>query len=152
MAEYLKRAQPKAPQDRRQLEETVRRMLDNIEKDRDQAVRKYARDLDKWEREEFRVTPAEIETVSRRLPETFKQEFEYCRRQVTEFAKLQLESMHEFEFENGKGIVLGQKHIPVSAVGCYVPGGKYPLISSAIMSVGTARVAGVERVDRKSVV
>ncbi len=146
MAEYLKRAQPKTPQDRSRLEETVRRMLANIEKDRDQAVRKYARDLDKWEREEFRVTPDEIKTVSRRLPETFKQDFEFCRHQVTEFAKRQLESMHEFEFENGKGIVLGQKHIPVSAVGCYVPGGKYPLISSAIMSVGTARVAGVERV------
>jgi len=146
MAEYLKRAQPKASKDRARVEATVREILNDVAKDRDQAVRKYARELDKWEREDFRATPDEIKAVSSRLPETFKQDFEYCRRQVTEFAKRQLESMHEFECEISKGVFLGQKHIPVSAVGCYVPGGKYPLISSAIMSVGTARVAGVDHV------
>ncbi len=146
MAEYLKQAQPKAPQDRRKLEETVRGMLDRIASGRDEAVRHYARELDKWERPEFRVTPDEIRAVAAKLPETFKQDFEYCRRQVTEFAKRQLETMHELETEISEGVTLGHKHIPVSTAGCYVPGGKYPLISSAIMSVGTARVAGVKRI------
>ena len=146
MAEYLKKEKPKAPQDRTNLEQTVRRMLDDIEVNRDEAVRKYARDLDKWERPEFRVTQEEIRTTANRLPETFKQDFEYCRKQVTEFAKRQRDSLKEFETEIEKGVILGQKVIPVSRVGCYVPGGKYPLISSAIMSVGTARVAGVDRI------
>ena len=146
MAEYLKRAQENALEGRTLVQTTVRQMLDDVERDRDQAVRKYARDLDKWMREDFRATPDEIRAVTSRLPETFKQDFEYCRRRITEFAKRQRDSMHEFECEIDKGVTLGQKHIPVSTVGCYVPGGKYPLISSAIMSVGTARIAGVEHI------
>ena len=146
MGEYLKKAKPSVPQDRTNLEQTVRRMLDDIAAHGDDAVRKYARDLDKWERGEFQATPDEIRSVASKLPETFKQDFEYCRKQVTEFAKRQKDSLQEFETEIGKGIVLGQKVVPVSRVGCYVPGGKYPLISSAIMSVGTARVAGVDHI------
>jgi sulfopropanediol 3-dehydrogenase len=144
MAEYLKKAVPKPAQDRGNLEQTVRRMLDDIGANRDAAVRKYARELDKWERDDFRATPDEIRSVATRLPETFKQDFEYCRKQVMEFARRQKDSLLEFEAEVGPGIRLGQKVIPVSRVGCYVPGGKYPLISSAIMSVGTAKVAGVD--------
>jgi len=144
MAEYLKKAIPKPPQDRSNLEQTVRRMLDDIAANRDAAVRKYARDLDKWQRDDFRVKPDEIRSVAARLPETFKQDFAYCRKQVMEFAQRQKDSLQEFEAEVGPGITLGQKVIPVSRVGCYVPGGKYPLISSAIMSVGTAKVAGVD--------
>ena len=144
MAEYLKQVPPKPPQDRTNVEQGVRRMLDDIAANRDSAVKKYARDLDKWERGDFRVTPDEIRSVAARLPETFKQDFEYCRKQVMEFARRQKESLREFETESGSGITLGQKVIPVARVGCYVPGGKYPLISSAIMSVGTAKVAGVD--------
>ena len=143
MAEYLKQARPKVPQDRRKLEEAVRAMLDRIAAGRDDEVRRYARELDKWERPDFRVTPDEVRAVSAKLPETFKQDFEYCRRQVTEFAKRQLETLQPLETEVSEGVTLGHKHIPVASAGCYVPGGKYPLISSAIMSVGTARVAGV---------
>ena len=143
MAEYLKQAKPKVPQDRRKLEETVRGMLDRIAAGRDDEVRRYARELDHWERPDFRVTPDEIRKVSAQLPETFKQDLEYCRRQIMEFAKRQLETLKPLETEISEGVTLGHKHIPVSSAGCYVPGGKYPLISSAIMSVGTARVAGV---------
>jgi len=146
MAEYLKKAKPKAPQDRTNLEQTVRRILGDIVANRDDAVRKYAREFDKWERNDFKVTSDEIRSTAKKLPETFKQDFEYCRKQVTEFAKRQKDSLSEFETEIQKGIILGQKVIPVACVGCYVPGGKYPLISSAIMSVGTARVAGVETI------
>ncbi len=144
MGEYLKKSKPKAAQDRSDLERTVKRMLDDIAVNRDEAVRRYARELDRWESDEFLAQPDEIRAVAARLPESFKQDFDFCLKQVTEFARRQKDSLHEFEAEIGEGIVLGQKVIPVSRVGCYVPGGKYPLISSAIMSVGTARVAGVD--------
>lgn len=121
-------------------------MLDDIAADRDAAVRRYARELDKWERGDFRVSADEIRAVAARLPDSFKEDFDYCLRQVTEFARRQKESLREFEAEVGEGITLGQKVVPISRVGCYVPGGKYPLISSAIMSVGTAKVAGCDYV------
>jgi sulfopropanediol 3-dehydrogenase len=146
MRQYIKKAIPKAPQDKRNLENTVRGMLDEIKEKKDEAVLAYAKNLDKWTRESFQVTPDEISKVSRSLPESFKQDFDYCKKQVVEFSKRQLESLHEFESEISPGVILGQKNIPISRVGCYVPGGKYPLISSAIMSVSTARVAGVKHI------
>jgi sulfopropanediol 3-dehydrogenase len=130
----------------RSVEDTVRRMLAEIATGRDEAVLRYARDLDKWQGETFRVPDQEIHEAARSLPETFKEDFAYCKKQVTEFAKRQRESLQEFEIEIEPGIHLGQRMIPVSSVGCYIPGGKYPLVSAAIMSVGTARVAGVEHI------
>ena len=121
-------------------------MLRRIEDERDSAVRHYAAQLDRWEKPEFRVSNDNIRDVSRRLPETFKEDLAVCLRNVTQFAELQRESLKEFESEISPGIVLGQKLIPVSAAGCYIPGGKYPLISAAIMSVATAKVAGVDYV------
>jgi len=121
-------------------------MLRRIEDERDSAVRHYAAQLDRWENPEFRVSNDKIRDVSRRLPETFKEDLAVCLRNVTQFAELQRESLKEFESEISPGIVLGQKLIPVSAAGCYIPGGKYPLISAAIMSVATAKVAGVDYV------
>jgi sulfopropanediol 3-dehydrogenase len=143
---YLKKAPPKAPVDRTKLEETVRAMLADIAANGDAAVKRFAAKLDRWDSDEFRVSDDQIRRVTREMPETFKEDFEYARRKVTDFAKQQLHSMHEFETEIEPGIMLGQKLIPVSCVGCYIPGGKYPLVSAAIMSVGTARVAGVEHV------
>ena len=128
------------------IEEAVRQMLAEIRRDRDHAVRRFARQLDKWEAETFRVSNDVIQSTASRLPETFKEDFETCRRNVADFAKRQLESLSEFEAEVRPGVVLGQKLVPVATVGCYVPGGKYPLISAALMSVGTARVAGVDHI------
>ena len=121
-------------------------MLDDIEQNRDAAVRRYAKDLDRWERPEFRVTDDEIAAARRAMSQTFKDDFAFCKKQVTDFAERQRDSIHEFEAEVGDGITLGQKIIPVERVGCYVPGGKYPLISAAIMSVATAKVAGAPHV------
>jgi sulfopropanediol 3-dehydrogenase len=146
MVKYLKQAEPASAQDNRVLSERVRAMLDDIARNRDDAVRRYARDLDKWERDEFRVSDTEIGAARRAVSQTFKDDFAYCKKQVTEFAKRQRESLSEFEAEVGEGITLGQKIIPVETVGCYIPGGKYPLISAAIMSVATAKVAGVSHV------
>ena len=146
MVSYLKKAEPASRQDTRALTERVRAMLDDIEANRDEAVRRYARDLDKWERPEFRVSVDEIAAARKAMSETFKDDFAFCKAQVTDFARRQRESLHEFETQVGEGITLGQKIIPVETVGCYIPGGKYPLISAAIMSIATAKVAGVPHV------
>ncbi|TQF80139.1 histidinol dehydrogenase [Elioraea sp. Yellowstone] len=131
------------PADRRALEDRVREILDDIAANRDDAVRRYARQFDRWENGTFRVSDDAIRAVERALPETFKEDFAYAHAKVTGFARAQRESMQEFQTEIEPGITLGQKLIPVAKVGCYIPGGKYPLISAAIMSVATAKVAGV---------
>ena len=146
MRSYIKKATTFGRSDRTRVEETVREMLGRIERGTDDAVRHYAAVLDKWTSGDFRVTPQKIKDVSARLPETFKDDFAVCMRNVVEFARRQRESMSEFEAEISPGVVLGQKLIPVSSAGCYVPGGKYPLISAAIMSIGTAKAAGVDHV------
>lgn len=146
MKTYIKQAPPPAPQDRTRLEETVRKMLADISADGDEAVRRYAREFDRWESGSFRVSADEIAKVGRELPESFKADFEYSLKQVVGFARRQLETLTGFETEIEPGIVLGQKMIPVERVGCYVPGGKFPLVASAIMSVGTAKAAGASHV------
>lgn len=146
MTKYLKKAAPKVRQATTGVEDTVRKMLADIAENRDDAVRRYAATLDKWEKPDFRVTKDDFQAAASRLPESFKEDFDFAYKMVTEFAKRQRDSMGEFESEIEPGIVLGQKLIPVTSAGCYIPGGKYPLISAAIMSIATARVAGVENV------
>jgi sulfopropanediol 3-dehydrogenase len=146
MRQYLKRAAPKAHKDTAAIENTVRQMLADIAENRDEAIQRYAESLDGWTNSQFRVPADEIRRVAARLPETFKEDFKYAYDNVTGFARHQRDSMRAFEVEIEPGIWLGQRLIPVAAVGCYIPGGKYPLISAAIMSIGTAKVAGVERV------
>lgn len=143
---YLKRAEASKKADRSRVEGVVRDMLSKIEEERDAAVRQYASSLDQWIDSEFLVSEDKIRSVSSRLPESFKDDFAICLRNVREFARRQRESIQEFESEISPGIVLGQKLIPVASAGCYIPGGKYPLISAAIMSVATAKVAGVAHV------
>jgi sulfopropanediol 3-dehydrogenase len=146
MADYLKKAKPRSQQADRAVVERVRAILEDIEANRDAAVRRYARELDRWESAEFRVSAAETDAARKAMSATFKDDFAYCKNQITEFARRQRDSIREFETEVGDGITLGQKIIPVETVGCYIPGGKYPLISAAIMSVATAKVAGVPHV------
>lgn len=146
MAEYLKKAKERPPADKSAVEHTVREMIARIRDEGDSTVRHYAKSLDKWEAASFRVSPDEITKTSNALPETFKEDFALCLRNVQEFARRQRDSMEEFVTEIQPGVVLGQKLIPVARVGCYVPGGKYPLISAAAMSIGTARVAGVQHI------
>ena len=127
-------------------------MLADIAENRDAAVKRYARELDKWESGEFRVSADTIRKVGKSLPDSFKEDLNYAIKQVTGFARKQLETLQSFETEMEPGIVLGQKMIPVERVGCYVPGGKFPLVASAIMSVGTAKTAGVSYVTANSLV
>jgi len=143
---YLKRALPQERVDAAAIESAVRQMLADIAKNRDDAVRRYAIKLDRWNKPDFRVTADEIRQAVARMPETFKDDFKYAHAKIAGFAKHQRDSMKSFEVEIEPGIWLGQKLIPVTNVGCYIPGGKYPLISAAIMSIGTARAAGVHHI------
>lgn len=143
MPDYVKKAPERPSADKVAVEKTVREMLGRVRDEGDAAVGHYAKTLDKWEQDSFRVSGDEIRTVTATLPETFKEDFALGLRNVQEFARRQRDSMSEFTTEITPGVQLGQKLIPIERVGCYIPGGKYPLISAAAMSVGTAKVAGV---------
>jgi sulfopropanediol 3-dehydrogenase len=146
MPTFLKQALPGAAKDRRALEDVVRGILQELREQGDAAVRAYARRFDRWEAERFEVTQDEIRRAASQLSGRFKEDFAFCKRQVIEFARRQRDSLQAFETQIEPGVTLGQRIIPIERVGCYVPGGKYPLVSSAIMSVATARVAGVDHI------
>jgi sulfopropanediol 3-dehydrogenase len=143
MRTYLKQSTRKIGTGDTGVQEAVRKMLAEIKTNGDTAVRAYAKELDNWNSPDFRVSDDQIRTVAKQLPESFKEDLKICHRNITDFAKRQLDSLSEFEAEIQPGITLGQKLVPLDSVGSYVPGGRYPLISAAIMTVGTARVAGV---------
>ncbi len=145
MRTYVKRAEPAEAAHGALVENTVRDMLSEIRQNGDAAVQEYANKFDHWDKE-FRVTEDEVRAVSARLPETFKEDYKTCLHNIQEFARRQLDSMQEIEVEVSDGVTLGHKHIPLANIGCYIPGGNYPLISATAMSVGTARVAGVDHI------
>ncbi len=146
MATYLKRGDNAEAFERAMVEDTVRRMLADICQNREDAILKYARDLDKWTNPQVRLSEDRIRQVEAMLPETWKQDVAYAISQVQDFARVQKASMQEVEVELQPGVILGHKHIPVGSVGCYIPGGKYPLVAGAFMTAGTAQVAGVETI------
>lgn len=125
--------------------EIVRGMLREIEAGGEARVREYARELDKWEGE-IVVARADIEAAGAALPARMKRDIEFAHARIEKFARAQLASMKEFSVELSPGLHAGQRLVPVHAAGCYVPGGRYAHIASALMSVTTARVAGVARV------
>ena len=146
MATYLKRGDAAEAFDRAMVEDTVRKMLADIRQNREDAVLRYARDLDKWTNPQVRLSEERIRQVEAMLPETWKQDVAYAIQQVQDFARIQKESMREVEVELRPGVMLGHRHIPVGSVGCYIPGGKYPLVAGAFMTAGTASVAGVQTI------
>ena len=125
---------------------TVEGILADIEKRGDDAVREYSRKFDQWDPESFVLSSAEIEAAVKKLSPREVDDIRFAQKQIRNFAQIQRDSMLDVEVETLPGVILGHKHIPVNAVGCYIPGGKYPLIASAHMSVLTAKVAGVPRV------
>ncbi|MBP7338332.1 histidinol dehydrogenase [Niveispirillum sp.] len=148
MAHYLKRgaaAEVKASHDRA-VRDTVETILADIETRGDAAVRELSVKFDKWDRESYRLTSDEIQGCIDQLSSQDLKDIEFAQAQVRNFAKIQRDSMKDVEVETLPGVVLGHRHIPLNAAGCYVPGGKYPLLASAHMSVITAKVAGVPRV------
>jgi sulfopropanediol 3-dehydrogenase len=148
MAKYLKQgrdAQARA-EDLSKVRHTVEDILADIEKRGDTAVRELSIKFDKWDRADYRLTDAEIKACLAELSARDIEDIKFAQTQVRNFAQIQRDSMKDVEVETLPGIVLGHKNIPVNAVGCYVPGGKYPLLASAHMSVITAKVAGVSRI------
>ena len=148
MIRYLKRGQDAASlaQADAKVRQTVEGILRDIEARGDDAVRAYSRQFDQWDPAQFTLTLGEIEAAVARLSPREVEDIRYAQTQIRRFAQIQRDSMVDVEVETLPGVVLGHKHIPVNNVGCYIPGGKYPLIASAHMSVLTAKVAGVPRV------
>ena len=148
MAEYLKRGASlasKAATDRT-VRDTVEGILSDIEARGDAAVRELSIRFDKWDRDDYRLSASEIQACIDQLTAQDLKDIEFAQTQVRNFAQIQRASMTDVEVETLPGVVLGHKHLPLNAAGCYVPGGKYPLLASAHMSVITAKVAGVPRV------
>ena len=148
MAEWLKRAvtaEVRADMDRK-VRDTVETILADIDKRGDTAVRELSIRFDGWDREDYRLSQQEIDDCLNSLTRQNIRDIEFAQAQVRNFAQIQRDSMKDVEVETLPGVVLGHKNIPVDAAGCYVPGGKYPLLASAHMSVITAKVAGVPRV------
>lgn len=129
-----------------QVRATVEGILADIESRGDAAVREYSARFDKWSPESLRLSQAQIDACIASLPAQTLEDIRFAQAQIRHFAQIQRDSLKDVEVETLPGVVLGHRNIPVNSVGCYIPGGKYPLIASAHMSVLTAKVAGVKRI------
>ena len=130
----------------RKVRQTVESILEDISTRGDAAVRELSAKFDKWEPEAFRLRPDEIQSLMDSLPAQVIEDIKFAQAQIRRFAQAQKDALKDIEVETLPGIRLGHKNIPVNSVGCYVPGGRYPMVASAHMSVLTAKVAGVKRV------
>ncbi len=148
MARYLKqgKAKDEIAQNDAQVAETVRQTIQQIEQEGDAAVRELSAKFDKWSPEQFRLTEDQIAEIISGVPEQTIEDIKFAQSNVRRFAEEQRKSMLDIEVETLPGVILGHKNIPVDSVGCYIPGGRYPMVASAHMSVLTAKVAGVKRV------
>src|SRR6516165_1426629 len=148
MARYLKRGRDAAlrAEDDTRVRATVEAILADIVARGDAAVRELSAKFDHWDREDFRLTDREITDALAALSPRDIDDIKFAQAQVRNFAKTQKEALRDVEVETLPGVVLGHKNIPVNSIGSYVPGGKYPMVASAHMSVVTAKVAGVPRI------
>jgi sulfopropanediol 3-dehydrogenase len=148
MIRYLKQSKPVEAQAEiaTTVRDTVEGIIANVAKNGDAAVREYSEKFDKWAPATFRLSDEEIAACVASLSEQEIGDIKFAQAQVRRFAEAQKASMHDVEIETLPGIILGHRNIPVNSVACYIPGGKYPLLASAHMSVLTAKVAGVKRV------
>src|SRR4029079_2039604 len=148
MARYLKRGMEasavKAADAK--VRATVEQILSQIEAGGDAAVRELSQKFDNWSPPSFKLTAAEIERAISQVGKRDLDDIKFAQAQVRNFAQKQKETLRDLEVETLPGVVLGHKHIPVNSIGCYVPGGRYPMVASAHMSIVTARVAGVKRI------
>jgi sulfopropanediol 3-dehydrogenase len=148
MARYLKRGMDasaiKAADAK--VRQTVEEILSDIDERKDQAVRDLSQKFDNWSPKDFLLTSDEIERAIGQVSKRDLDDIKFAQAQVRNFAQKQKDTMRDLEVETLPGVVLGHKHIPVNSIGCYVPGGRYPMVASAHMSIVTARVAGVKRI------
>ncbi|MCV6547467.1 MAG: histidinol dehydrogenase [Cohaesibacter sp.] len=148
MIEYLKRGKPETErsEDDAKVRETVESTLKEIEQRGDAAVRELSEKFDNYSPASFRLSEKEIKDLMAQVSPRDMEDIKFAQEQVRNFAQAQRDSMLDIELETMPGVILGHKNIPVQSVGCYVPGGKFPMVASAHMSVATASVAGVPRI------
>jgi sulfopropanediol 3-dehydrogenase len=126
--------------------ETVEGILAQVDERKDAAIRDLSKKFDNWSPADFKLSAPEIERAISQVRKRDIEDIKFAQAQVRNFAQKQRESMHDLEVETLPGVVLGHRHIPVNSIGCYVPGGRYPMVASAHMSIVTAKVAGVKRI------
>jgi len=145
---YLKRGKPDAEReaDDAKVRSSVEATLSDIETRGDAAVGELSAKFDNYTPDAFRLTLPDIEALIAKLSDRELSDIKFAQEQVVSFAKAQRASMVDIEIETLPGVILGHRNIPVQSVGCYVPGGKFPMVASAHMSVATASVAGVPRI------
>jgi len=148
MARFLKRGRDAdaVAEDDAKVRATVEGILAHIKARGDAAVRELSIRFDKWDRQNFRLSEAEIQACLDQLTPRDLEDIRFAQTQVRNFAEHQKAALRDIEVETLPGVVLGHRNIPVNSVGCYVPGGKYPLLASAHMSLVTAKVAGCKRI------
>lgn len=146
--EYLKKGKPEADrvEDDAKVRAVVEATLKDIEERGDAAVRDLSEKFDKYSPASYRLSQEEIDGLIAQLTEQELSDIKFAQAQVVNFAKAQRDSMLDIEVETLPGVILGHRNLPVQSVGCYVPGGKFPMVASAHMSVATAKVAGVPRI------
>jgi len=146
VARYLKRAAPKPVGASDDVRATVARILSDIEARRETALRDWSLRLDGWAPDSFLVGGAELDAATAAVPDDLKEHIAFAQEQVRAFAQRQRATLTDLDVETLPGVRLGHRHIPVEAVGAYVPGGRYPMVASAFMTIVVPRVAGVGRV------
>jgi sulfopropanediol 3-dehydrogenase len=143
---YLKRAQPQSERIAENVAATVSEIISNVRAEGDAAVRRYSEKFDHWNPPSLKLDQETIDKAIASLPAVVLDDLKFAQQQIRTFAQRQLESLGDVEVETLPGVILGHRHIPVGSVGAYVPGGRYPLLASAHMTIITAKVAGVPRV------
>src|SRR6266403_5276146 len=129
----------------RNIRATVEEIIEKVRNRGDAAIRELSVGFDKWDRKSYRLSTSEIEQLLDSVPKTVIRDIEFAQKQIRTFAQAQRRALTDIEIETIPGVRLGHKNIPVNSVGAYVPGGRYPMVASAHMSVATAKVAGVKR-------
>jgi sulfopropanediol 3-dehydrogenase len=129
-----------------ELSTRVAALIDDVRQRGDEAVRELSATFDQWEPERFRLEPDEVERVVAEVDERTIDDIRFAQQQIGNFARAQLDTLQDVEVETLPGVVLGHRNVPIENVGAYIPGGRYPMVASAHMSVLTAKVAGVPRV------
>ena len=146
--EHLKKSKPEA--EKKEEDAKVRSMVEttlaDIEARGDAAIRELSKKFDGYEPAQFRLTQSEIDAAMQKVSTRDMEDIKFAQAQIRNFAEAQRASMTDVEVETMPGVILGHKNIPMQSVGCYVPGGKFPMVASAHMSVLTANVAGVPRI------
>jgi sulfopropanediol 3-dehydrogenase len=148
MIRYLKKGatEEQVAEADRKVRETVEAIINDVGRRGDEAVRELSARLDRWEPARFRLGRVEIDALTASLSARVIEDIKFAQAQIRRFAEIQRTSIHDVEVETLPGVRLGHRNVPVESIGCYVPGGRYPMVASAHMSIVTARVAGVERI------